>query len=320
MRRFKLAIVGATGLVGNTILKIIDEENLLKYFDITLYVSARSAGKVMMYKDRVYRFVELNENALKLSFDFVLFSAGASVSKVFAEKFASNGAFVIDNTSAFRKMENIPLVVPEINANILNKNTKLISNPNCSTIELALVIDRLKILGNIQKVVVSTYQSVSGAGRRALLDLKNNTKNVFKNGINNNLIAQIGEIEDNRFSVEENKIMFEMSKILGKKLDVSASAIRVPTDICHGESVYVKFENDVNLIDVFAALDCDYIKFNTDFIFELIDAKESNLTYVCRIRQKNKNELEFFVIADNLRRGAAYNAVKIAKYIIDNII
>ena len=320
MRRFKLAIVGATGLVGNTILKIIDEENLLKYFDITLYVSARSAGKVMMYKDRVYRFVELNENALKLSFDFVLFSAGASVSKAFAEKFASNGAFVIDNTSAFRKMENIPLVVPEINANILNKNTKLISNPNCSTIELALVIDRLKILGNIQKVVVSTYQSVSGAGRRALLDLKNNTKNVFKNGINNNLIAQIGEIEDNRFSVEENKIMFEMSKILGKKLDVSASAIRVPTDICHGESVYVKFENDVNLIDVFAALDCDYIKFNTDFIFELIDAKESNLTYVCRIRQKNKNELEFFVIADNLRRGAAYNAVKIAKYIIDNII
>lgn len=316
MKRYKIAIVGASGLVGQTILKVIYERGLFEKCDITLYVSQRSAGKEFLFKGKIFRFVELNEKALDLEFDIVLFSAGSEVSQIWAKKFAQKGSYVIDNTSAFRKEKDIPLVVPEINGSLIQQNTKLIANPNCSTIELAVVVDRLVCLGKIQKLVVSTYQSVSGAGRRALADLKNSTKNVFKMGINNNLISQIGEINENGFSAEENKIMFELSKILGFEIDVSATAVRMPISICHGESVYVKFENEVNLIDVYKQLECDHIKFSENHLFFTNDVSDTNFTYVSRLRQKNKNELEFFILADNLRRGAAYNAVLIAETII----
>ena len=316
MGNLKLAIVGATGLVGETILKVLDEEGLFIGSDITLFVSSRSAGKEYMFKGRRFRLVELNESALKKKFDIVFFSAGTDVSKAWVKKFAEAGAFVIDNTNAFRRKEAVPLVVPEINGEIVGGDSKIISNPNCSTIELALVIDKIRKLSKIEKIVVSTYQSVSGAGRSALLDLKNNAKNVFKYGINNNLIAKIGDIQENGYSTEENKIMFELSKILDEDIDVSATAVRVPVEVSHGESVYVKFKNEVNLIDAFAVLDCDYIKISTDDLFYPSFVSGTNLTYVCRLRQSQKNELEFFVFADNLRRGAAYNAVMIAKNIL----
>ncbi len=316
MENLKLAILGATGLVGETILKVLNEEGLFVGSDITLFVSSRSAGKEYMFKGRRFRLIELNESALKKKFDIVFFSAGTDVSKAWVKKFAEAGAFVIDNTNAFRRREAVPLVVPEINGEIVGGDSKIISNPNCSTIELALVIDKLRKLSKIEKVVVSTYQSVSGAGRSALLDLKNNAKNVFKYGINNNLIAKIGDIQENGYSTEENKIMFELSKILDEDIDVSATAVRVPVEVSHGESVYVKFKNDVNLIDAFAMLDCDYIKISTNDLFYPAFVSGTNLTYVCRLRQSQKNELEFFVLADNLRRGAAYNAVMIAKNIL----
>lgn len=315
-----LAIIGASGLVGMTVLKVLDEENLIDEFNITFYVSFRSAGKVALYKGKFYRFDYLDEKALSLKFDIVIFSAGRNVSEEWAKLFAEKGAFVIDNTSAFRMDKNIPLVVPEININLINNKTKIISNPNCSTIELAVVIDRLRKLSKIEKVVVSTFQSVSGAGRRAVSDLKNKTNIIFENGICDNIIPQIGKLDDNGFSEEENKLINELPKILNEAIDISATAVRVPVEICHGESVYVKFKKEVNLIDVYKVLECEYIKFSENQIFSLREVADSNLTYVCRIRQKTKNELECFVIADNLRRGAAYNAVLIAKHIIQNII
>ena len=318
MNNLKIAIIGATGLVGQTIIKVLDEEGLFFASDITLYVSSRSAGKEYLFKGRKFRLIELDEKALNKNFDIVFFSAGSAVSRLWVKRFAENGAFVIDNTSEFRKCEGVPLVVPEINFETVSKDSKIIANPNCTTIELAVVIDKLKKLSKIKKIVVSTYKSVSGAGRRAVYDLKNNAKNVFKYGINDNLIAKIGEIQENGYSDEENKIMFELTKILGENIDVSATAVRVPVEVCHGESVYVEFETAVNLIDVYSALECEHIKFLTEELCEVRDVKNKNQTFVFRIRQKTKTELEFFILADNLRRGAAYNAVLIMKKLIEN--
>ena len=180
------------------------------------------------------------------------------------------------------------------------------------------MIDKIRKLSKIKKIVVSTYQSVSGAGRRALFDLKNNAKNVFKYGINDNLIAKIGEIQENGYSEEENKIMFELSKILKENINVSATAVRVPVDVCHGESVFVEFEKHVNLIDVYSCLECEHLKFSAEDVYEVCDVKNKNETFIFRIRQRAKNELEFFVLADNLRRGAAFNAVLIMKKLIEN--
>lgn len=316
MSNFKIAIVGATGLVGETILKILYDENLFWSNEIILFVSKRSAGKEMLFHGRRFRFIELSEKNAFEHFDFVFFSAGSEVSLKYVEIFAKNGAFVIDNSNAFRRNEKIPLVIPEINMNLVNKNSKIIANPNCSTIQLALVVDKLRLLGDIEKIVVSTYQSVSGAGRKALSDLKNNAKNVFKYGINDEIIAKIGEIQENLYSLEEDKIIFELNKILNSNIDISATAVRVPISICHGESVYVKFKNDISLIDVYSALDCDGFKIFIDGIAYVSQVCNSNDVYVFRIRQRGKNELEFFILADNLRRGAAFNAVMILKNLI----
>ncbi len=308
----KIAIVGATGLVGQTLLEVLYEEGFFEKYEITLYVSKKSAGKELLFLGRRFRLIELDETALKQNFQLVFFSAGSEVSLKFAKKFAEAGSIVIDNTNAFRRETEIPLVVPEINLQKITNKTKLISNPNCSTIQLAVVMHKLLMLGEIEKIVVSTYQSVSGAGRKALFDLEKNAKNVFKYGINNEIIAKIGEMLENGYSLEEDKLIFELSKILGREIDVSATAVRVPTTVGHGESVYVKFKNEVNIIDALACLDDEYLVVRDDVVY-LNEVRGNNLTYVCRLRQHKKDELEFFVLADNLRRGAAYNAAKIAK-------
>ena len=194
---------------------------------------------------------------------------------------------------------------------------KIISNPNCSTIQLALVLDRLRNLSRIKHVVVSTYQSVSGAGRRAVADLANYSKNVFEKGINNNVIAGIGKCDKQGFFEEEQKLMFETNKILeDDSIKIFATAVRVPITNCHGESVYVKFENSVDKKRFFKALGCDYIVVSKNDLFYQTEVFKSNKTYVCRVRRVSRNEFLFFVIADNLRRGASYNAVQILKKLI----
>ena len=186
MRELKVAIVGATGLVGQSILEILKEENLIDEMNLTLYVSNKSAGGRVVFDGKVYELIKLDENSCHRKFDLVFFSAGDDVSLEYAKIFADGGAYVIDNSNAFRREKDVPLIVPEINGDILDGTCNLIANPNCSTIELALVLNRIKDLGAIDEVIVSTYQSVSGAGADALADLHNDTSNVFKKGIKDN--------------------------------------------------------------------------------------------------------------------------------------
>lgn len=312
----KLAIVGATGLVGQMFLKVLKEENLLDVFEITLIVSNKSAGKVMVFGDKHYQLFELTEKIIELKFDYAIFLTSEDVSKEWISKFTNFGTRVIDNSCAFRMCKNIPLVVPEINFNDVREDDKIIANPNCSTIQLVVCLDRLKE-NKITKVVVSSCQSVSGAGKEALFDLEEGTNNVFDCGIKNNFIAKIGEINKNGYCSEENKIINETLKILHSDFDIFATTVRVPINFCHGESVYIEFENEVDLNLIKKQLQCDYILLS-DNLFYPKTCAGTNLTYVCRLRSLNKNMIQFFVIADNLRRGAAYNAVKILEK-IDNL-
>lgn len=318
-KKYTLAIVGAAGLVGETLLKIISEEKLFEELDLTLFVSEKSAGSSVIFCGKTYRLLELNEKNASRHFDFAIFSAGDEVSKKWAEFFAGFGATVIDNSNAFRRNADVPLVVPEINGNEVLGRSKIIANPNCSTIQLAVVLSRLLSVSKIEKVVVSTYQSVSGAGKRALLDLKNKTNLQITEGIDNNIIAKIGEILPSGFSVEEDKIMFELNKILKSNISVCATAVRVPISHCHGESVYVKFEGKVKKEQICSAINCDEIVYGEDKIFLPTECEGKNTTSVFRLRMLSENESAFFVIADNLRRGAAYNAIEILKILLKNM-
>lgn len=313
MEKLKIAIIGASGLVGQKILEVLVEEGLYQNASITLFVSKRSSGKVLYFGGECHRLIEIDDEQANKKFDLVFFSAGEVVSKMYAEKFAENGALVIDNTNAFRKTK--PLVVPEINISD-EKDERIISNPNCSTIELALVLDKLRTVCDIAEVVVSTYQSVSGAGKDALLDLENGSSGYFKNGIKNNVIAEIGEIDENGNSLEENKIMFEINKILKSDIRLVATAVRVPVKFCHGESVYVKFKNNVEFENVKRAMVGENFLFYENDVCLNANIQNTNITAVCRLRKISENEVAFFVMADNLRRGAAYNAVMIAKNIL----
>lgn len=315
MEKIKMALVGASGLVGKEVLKNLQEEGLADKLELTLYAD-KSAGKKISFNGKKYPLLELDEKSMP-TFDIAIFSAGEEVSKIWAPKFASLGAYVIDNSNAFRREKDIPLVVPEINAQEITKNSKIIANPNCSTIQLVLVLERLLKLAKIKKVIVSTYQSVSGAGSEALDDLKNGTKHVLKMGIKDNLVAQIGDFLDSGYCLEEDKLMFESKKILNAKFDICASVVRVPISRCHGESVYIKFNKALNIEEIKSALECDYIKYS-DTPFYPTECAGTNLTYVCRLRAHSPNEIVMFILADNLRRGASYNAVKIAEYIIQN--
>lgn len=313
----KLAIVGVTGLVGQSVLNVLKEENLADNFEIFMFGSERSAGKSIEYNGKVFELLELDKNALKYVFDFAIFLTCEDISKIWVNEFSKKGTIVIDNSSAFRLEENIPLIVPEINFKLVKNSDKIISNPNCSTIQLVVVLEKLRKLSKFDTVVVSSYQSVSGAGKEALLDLKNDTNNVFECGIRDDFIASIGKICDNLNCSEENKIILETQKILNEKINIIATTVRVPISFCHGESVYVKFKDKVDIGDVKKVLMCDYIELGDELFYPKICAG-SNQTFVCRLRQHSDNEIVFFVIADNLRRGASYNAVKTLKMLIEN--
>lgn len=311
----KLAIVGVSGLVGQTVLKVLKEEGLIDKFELYLFSSSRSAGKILVFEERHFRLFELREEFLKIGFDYAIFVTNEDISFKWVQKFADEGTVVIDNSSAFRMIEKVPLVVPEINFNLIKNDDKIIANPNCSTIQLVLVLDRLRTLASLDTVVVSSYQSVSGAGKEALLDLENNTNCIFEKGIKNNIIAQIGKLTNNLNCTEENKIILESQKILNDKFNIAATTVRVPIRFCHGESVYVKFSKNIDFDRVKEVLSCEYICLSDEVVLP-IECENTNLTYISRLRKHSKNEILFFVIADNLRRGAAYNAVEILKRLI----
>lgn len=324
----KIAIVGATGLVGKKIIEVLDEQNILKIAEIKLFVSGKNEINSVNICGRIYGVEVLKDFKFDEKFDIVFFSAGDDVSKIYVKKFADSGSFVIDNSNAYRRDLSVPLVCPEINIDLINEKTKIIANPNCTTIELAVVINKLLKMSSIDKIIISTYQSVSGAGSEFLEKFwseknnQNNTKKISKKTqINDNLIVKIGEILENGFSLEEDKIMFELNKILGTKIKICATAVRVPMPFCHGESVFVKFKSKVNFNEIMNCVQSDHIVFHNpkELVYPL-EVVDTDATHMMRVRKFSDTEIAFFILADNLRRGAAYNAVMIAKYIIENIL
>ena len=330
MKDYKLALVGATGLVGRTALKVLEEFNL-PISNYTFFSSSKSAGSKLHFQDKDYIVKELTENSFKNEhFDF--FCAGGSTSKKFAPIAASTGCIVIDNSSAFRMDNNVPLVVPEVNPEEILKNRGIIANPNCSTIQAVVVLKPLDDAYKIKRIVYSTYQAVSGAGLKALNDYKNGIKKhlnplhkydleKFDYDIFDNCIPQIDTFEDNLYTKEEMKMINETRKILNKPdLNITATAVRVPVNNCHGESINIEFENTFYLRDVIDILSTSIgVKvLNTPHYPMPINVSGYNDVFVGRIRRDNsiKNGLNLWVVADNIRKGAATNAVQILKDLI----
>jgi len=324
-----IAVVGATGMVGGKFIEVLQERNI-KADNFFLFASAKSAGKVIKLFDKEYTVIELKkENIIDKKIDFALFSAGGTISKEYAPIFVENGATVIDNSSAWRREKNIPLVVPEVNPEDILWNSGIIANPNCSTIQAILPLKALDDKFKIKRIVYSTYQAVSGAGQKGYLDLKNGIsgekpqKLVYP--IFSNILPHIDDFLENGYTKEEEKMIFETRKILhNDKLKITATAARVPVFDCHSESINVEFNNSFEMEDVFKTLSnfknivvMDDVKNN---VYPMpILCKNKDEVFVGRIRRdfSVKNGLNLWVVADNIRKGAATNAIQILEKILE---
>lgn len=325
----KVAVVGATGMVGEVMRKVLAERN----FPITELIpvaSEKSVGKEIEFKGKKYKVVSL-ETAVSMKPQIALFSAGGDTSKEWAPKFAEAGTTVIDNSSAWRMDPTKKLVVPEINAQELTKDDKIIANPNCSTIQMVLALNPLHKKYNIERVVVSTYQSVTGTGVKAVQQLENEYAGIqgemaYKYPIHRNAIPQIDVFEDNGYTKEEMKMTRETKKIMGDdSIKVTATTVRIPTVGGHSESVNIEFSNDFDLNEVRSLLHNTpgiTLQDNIDtFTYPMpLYAEGKDDVFVGRIRrdETQPNTLNMWIVADNLRKGAATNAVQIAEYLVAN--
>jgi len=325
MKNYKLAIVGASGVVGRTVLDVLNEFDL-PISEYTFFASKRSAGNKISFKDTEYIIQELTDNSFDDNFDFAIFSAGGDTAKHFAPIAASKGCIVIDNSSAFRMDPEVPLVVPEVNPEDAFKHNGIIANPNCSTIQAVVPLKILEKTTKIKRIIYSTYQAVSGAGKDGIDDLNNNTCNKFPYPINNNCLPHIDVFLDNGYTKEEMKMINETRKILNQpNLAITATTVRVPVINCHSESINVEFENDFDLNEIVNNLKSakgiivqDDIKNN---IYPIAtNANGHNEVFVGRIRRDESIPygLNFWCVADNIRKGAATNAVQILKLLIKN--
>ena len=322
----RIAVVGATGLVGSEILTVLKEFNV-QYSELILVASERSVGKELTYNDKTYTLYGM-QAAIDARPDIAIFSAGGDTSLEWAPKFAEVGTTVIDNSSAWRMSPDHKLIVPEINAQLLTDDDKIIANPNCSTIQLVLALAPLHKKYSIKRVVISTYQSISGTGVKAIQQLENEKSNqqgemAYPYPINENCLPHCDDFLDNGYTKEEMKLTNETKKILDPAINVTATAVRVPVSGGHSEAVNIEFENDFDLTQVRAMLNNTEgitLKDNPDtntYPMPLY-AKGKNDVFVGRIRrdESQANTLNMWIVADNLRKGAATNAVQIAQYII----
>jgi aspartate-semialdehyde dehydrogenase len=323
----KVAVVGATGMVGEVMLKVLAERN----FPVTELIpvaSERSVGKTITYKGNDYKVVGL-ETAVSMRPDIALFSAGGDTSLEWAPKFAEVGTTVVDNSSAWRMDPTKKLVVPEINAKELTKDDKIIANPNCSTIQLVMALSPLHNKYKMKRVVVSTYQSVSGTGVKAVRQLENEIAGIegemaYPYPIGRNALPHCDVFQDNGYTKEEMKLAKEPQKILNDRtFSISATAVRIPTAGGHSESVNVEFENDFDLADVRKILSETpgvVVQDNTDTnTYPMpIYAHDKDEVFVGRIRrdETQPNTLNMWIVADNLRKGAATNTIQIAEYLV----
>ncbi len=321
-KTYKLAIVGATGLVGRTALRVLEEKKL-DNFEYKLFCSKKSAGTKITFLGKEYIAEELTENSFDEIFDFAIFSAGGETSKKFAPIAVSKGCIVIDNSSAFRMDKDVPLVVPEVNPQDIFWNKGIIANPNCSTIQAVVPLKPLDDKYKIRRIVYSTYQAVSGAGVLGLEDLKNqssgNSLKKFPHQIYNNCLPHIDIFEDDGYTKEEHKMINETKKILGRQdINITATTVRVPVENCHSESINIEFENDFVLDELIDLLKHSPGVIVKDDVINNIYPIASEVNghdevYVGRIRRdfSQPKSLNLWVVADNIRKGAATNAIQI---------
>ena len=364
MKKIRLAIVGATGLVGRTVLKVLEERNL-PIDEYVLFASSKSAGKKVRFMERDYIVQELNDLSFDSGFDYAIFSAGGSTSKKYSPIAASKGCVVVDNSSAFRMDSDVPLVVPEVNPEEIKNHHGIIANPNCSTIQAVVALKPLNDKYKIKRIVYSTYQAVSGAGRNGIVDLENGIRNFINNKNSNDNNNIIGDLEfycsdpsyeltkfnypifsnclphidvflENGYSKEEEKMINETRKILKRPdLKITATTVRVPVFNSHSESINIEFEKDFEIDELIKTLsefpglivqdnlyssNKSIIKSNNDMNIEpiyplAINASGHDEVFVGRIRRdfSVNSGINLWVVADNIRKGAATNAVQIVE-------
>ena len=324
----KVAVVGVTGVVGTVMLNLLNKRK----FPITQIIpvaSEKSVGKKIEFKGKDYSIVSLTD-ALNIKPDIALFSAGGTTSKEWAPKFADIGTRVVDNSSAWRMDSTKKLIVSEVNSETLTKNDYIIANPNCSTMQMLVVLAPLHKKFKIKRLVISTYQSVSGTGKNAIDQLYSerngsNSEKIYPYSIDQNLLPHCDVFEEGGYTKEENKLINETKKILNdNSIQITSTAVRVPIEICHGESVNIEFEKEYKLEEVNSIL-----KSSTGLIVEdepknnlypmPINAANKDEVFVGRIRRdfSVKSGLNLWIVADNLRKGAATNTIQIAEKLIE---
>lgn len=341
----RIAVVGATGLVGSKMLQVLDEQHIT-IDELIVAASERSLGKEIIFRGKVHRVVRV-EDAIEARPEIAIFSAGASASKQYAPLFAEKGSYVVDNSSAWRMVPEIPLVVPEINADTISKDTHIIANPNCSTIEMVLALAPLHRVFDIKRLVIATYQSVSGSGLKGIAQLEREEGERLKvkgerfplspftsplpaypHQIYRNVLPHGGDFCENGYTTEEEKLVNETRKILrAPQIAITATVCRVPVTGGHSEAVNVEFNKPIELDEVRRLLESyPGIVVQDDPAHNVypmaINAYDKDEVFVGRIRRdfSVENGLNLWVVSDNIRKGAATNAVQIAKYLIENIL
>ena len=325
----KLAVVGATGLVGSEILEVLDEHNF-QFDELLLVASERSAGKEIKFKDKTYTVIGLAK-AVSEKPDIAIFSAGGGTSLEWAPKFAEAGTIVVDNSSAWRMDPTKKLVVPEINAKDLRIDDRIIANPNCSTIQMVLALAPLRDQYGIKRIVVSTYQSVTGTGKAAVDQMMNERagiegEKVYPYKIDLNVLPHIDVFQENGYTKEEMKMINETKKIFNDpSIKVTATTVRIPVMGGHAESINVEFQKDFDMDEVKRLLSASEGVVVQDDpannVYPMpLNAHKKDEVFVGRLRrdESQPNTLNMWVVADNLRKGAATNAVQIAKYLVDH--
>ena len=323
----KVAIVGVTGMVGRVMLKVLEERNF-PVSELIPVASGRSTGREITFRNKVYRLITMEEAIGKVP-DIALFSAGGNTSKEYAGVFAEKGTIVIDNSSAWRMNKDVPLTIPEVNPGSLRNHNNIIANPNCSTIQMLMALAPLHSSYKIKRIVVSTYQSVTGSGDKAtrqLIDEREGreVERVYPYSIHDNCIPHCAEFDDEGYTTEEQKLLSETRKILDDySIGVSATAVRVPVTGGHSESVNVEFYKDFNLKEVRNLLhNFPGVVLQDDpgnNIYPMpVNASGRDEVFVGRIRRdfSKENTLNMWIVADNVRKGAATNAVQIAELLI----
>ncbi|MDY0099510.1 MAG: aspartate-semialdehyde dehydrogenase [Bacteroidales bacterium] len=327
----KTAVVGATGMVGQTMIRVLEERN----FPVTELIPAaseRSVGKEILFKGKPVKVVSVME-AVEAKPVFAIFSAGASISKEWARAFTDNGSIVIDNSSAWRMEKDVPLVVPEINSHAINKGDRLIANPNCSTIQMVMALAPLHREYRIRRLVVATYQSVTGTGMKAVTQMENERHGIkgemaYKYQIDLNCFPHGGSFQSDGYTTEEQKLVDETRKILeDQSIQVTATVVRIPVVGGHSEAVNIEFEDDFDIDDVRTIIS----QFPGVVVYDdpaeskypmPVTAHNRDEVFVGRIRRDHSREkcLNLWIVSDNIRKGAATNAIQIAEYMAANLL